>query len=167
MNYELCPRNKKNDYLLSQIIYCICGRRRTGEGPQRGKHLYYRCTDRVYAYPLPRKCKEKGVNARIADGLVWKRIKTFMTSPDLIKEQAKRWVGKKKCELTGSHESINDLKLELEKVKNEEQRYIKAYGAEMISMEQLNETMGDLRLRKSVLEKRIKDMDDSSNNLKI
>ena len=167
LNYELCQRNKKNDYLLAQMMYCVCGRRRTGEGPQKGKHLYYRCTDRIYHFPLPRKCKERGVNARIADDLVWSRVKKFMTSPDLIKEQAKRWVGKKKGELTNSHESIDDLKFELEKIKKEEQRYIKAYGAEMLTIEQLNETMGDLRLRRSILEKRIKDMDDSSNSMEI
>jgi site-specific DNA recombinase len=44
-NFILMGRNKKNDYLLAGRIWCFCGRRRAGEGPQHGKHLYYRCTD--------------------------------------------------------------------------------------------------------------------------
>lgn len=63
LNYETCDRNKKNEYLLGGQIYCVCGKRRTGEGPQHGKHLYYRCSERVYSFPLPSKCKVKGVNA--------------------------------------------------------------------------------------------------------
>lgn len=46
-NFSLCVRNKKNEYLLSSIIECSCGCKRSGEGVLNGKHLYYRCTNRV------------------------------------------------------------------------------------------------------------------------
>ena len=55
-NYALCIRNKKNAYLLAGKIRCVCGRTRSGEGPLKGKHLYYRCTDKVLRFPLPREC---------------------------------------------------------------------------------------------------------------
>ena len=63
-NFLLSQRNTKNEYLLTGRIYCVCGRKRAGEGPQRGKHLYYRCLDRVLSFPLPRTCMEAAVNAR-------------------------------------------------------------------------------------------------------
>src|SRR3989344_9403805 len=86
-NFAQCQRNKKNPYLLAGKIWCSCGKRRTGEGPQHGKHLYYRCSDRVSNYPLPRTCVERGVNARIADKLVWQKIVNLMSSPELLSKQ--------------------------------------------------------------------------------
>jgi site-specific DNA recombinase len=47
----LSQRNKKNEYLLAGKIRCVSGRTRAGEGPLRGKHLYYRCSDRVSSFP--------------------------------------------------------------------------------------------------------------------
>lgn len=154
-NFELCKRNSKNQYLLSGKIFCTCGRKRNGEGPQKGKHLYYRCTDRVYSFPLPPKCKERGVNARVADALVWKGIKKVMSDPELLMEQAEKWKNKKQDSIKSHSSSINDLKSELEGIKKEEQRYIKAYGSEMISMEQLEDAMKDLKMRRAVVEKQI------------
>jgi len=84
INFELCERNKKNEYLLADLIRCICGSTRAGEGPQKGKHLYYRCTSRVKSYPQPTKCEGRGLNARIADKLVWDKVRGLMSSPQLI-----------------------------------------------------------------------------------
>src|SRR5258706_6413060 len=81
INATLSPRNKKNQYLLGGVIRCSCGRSRVGEGPQHGKYLYYRCTDRVHSFPLASKCTEKGINARIADALIWNKIHKLMLSP--------------------------------------------------------------------------------------
>src|SRR3989344_2968054 len=154
-NFETCVRNKKNEYLLANVIYCTCGRKRAGEGPQRGKHLYYRCTDRVYSYPLPSSCHEKGVNARIADKLTWDGIVNLMSSPELLMEQAKRWMTQKQANTSDNTESIKELKEEVEKFKKEETKYIKAYGAEIISMGQFQEAMNDLKLRRSALERTV------------
>src|SRR5581483_1116625 len=66
-NFALCQRNKKNEYLLSNKIECTCGRKRAGEGYFNKPNLYYRCSDRVLSFPLPPKCEEKGINARLAD----------------------------------------------------------------------------------------------------
>lgn len=154
-NYDLLTRNKKNDYLLAGVIYCVCGRRRTGEGPMHGKHLYYRCTDRVYSHPLPPKCRIKGVNARIADKLVWDGVVNLMTNPKLIEKQAERWIGRKQTRTESSGVSVQHLSVELEKLKKEEARYVKAYGSEVISLEQFQEAMTDLKTRRNTLERQI------------
>ena len=89
-NYAQCMRNKKNPYLLAGKIRCVCGRTRSGEGPLKGRHLYYRCTDRVLRYPLPPECRERGLNARIADELVWQQMVQLMSSPELMRQQVER-----------------------------------------------------------------------------
>src|SRR3989338_6159779 len=101
-NFALCDRNKKNQYLLAGKIRCICGKTRGGEGPQHGKHLYYRCNDRNYCFPLPRTCMEGGINARIADRLVWDKITGLMSSPDLLQTQIDRWTNARRNKITSS-----------------------------------------------------------------
>ncbi len=95
-NFELLGRNKKNDYLLAGKVWCSCGRRRVGEGPQHGKYLYYRCTDRVNSFPLTSTCHECGINARIADEILWQRIVTIFSSKELLFKQIEQWNDSKK-----------------------------------------------------------------------
>lgn len=81
--------------------------------------------------------------------------KKVMSDPELLKEQAEKWKNKKQDSIKSHSSSIADLKSELEAIKKEEQRYIKAYGSEMISMEQLEAAMKDLKMRRVVVEKQI------------
>lgn len=155
MNYDLTTRNKKNEYLLAGIIYCMCGRKRTGEGPMQGKHLYYRCTDRIYSHPLPPKCRERGTNARVSDILVWKGVSELMSSPQLLNRQIQQWIGKKQAKAAVAEDSVEKLELEIEKLKTEEARYVKAFGAQIIDSEQLEEAMTDLRTRRGILERQV------------
>jgi len=138
-NFALCQRNKKNEYLLAGKIRCVCGRTRAGEGPMRGKHLYYRCTDRVLSYPLPRVCKEKGINARIADKLVWDKIAGLMSSPDLLRTQLDRWTNAPRNKVVSSIGDTKVIEKEIEKLKDQEGRYNKGYGAGLFTIEQLKE----------------------------
>ena len=144
-NFALCQRNKKNEYLLAGKIRCICGRTRCGEGPMRGKHLYYRCTDRVLSYPLPRVCKEKGINARIADRLVWDKIAGLMSSPDLLRTQLDRWANTRRNKTVSSVDDIEIIGKEITKLKTQEERYNKAYGVGLYTIEQLKEYITPLR----------------------
>lgn len=136
-NFALCQRNKKNEYLLSGMIKCTCGRNRAGEGPQHGKHLYYRCTDRVYSFPLPPNCQEKGINARIADKLVWKKITELMSSKKLMAEQVERWFKGRQQKSKTSAVDVEGLKKEVEKLQSQVERYNKGYGAGAFTLEQL------------------------------
>lgn len=164
INFELCQRNRKNDYLLSARIYCTCGNRRAGEGAQKGKHLYYRCTERVKNYPLPPKCLEGGINARIADKLVWQGITKLMSNPKHIKAQAERWVEQKNTKVTHADGSRELLEKELEKLKKEEQRYLKAYGAELITFNKLQELIGDLKTRQTSIDGQISTLVEQTTN---
>ena len=145
INYELSQRNRKNEYLLSGKIKCVCGNSRAGEGPQHGKHLYYRCTARVHAYPLPPECQERGINARIADGLLWSRVTEFMSSPKLIAQQAERWMDSRTTKATNTSINIEPLQKELLKLEKQEARYVSAYGEGVFSLDKLRELTQPLK----------------------
>lgn len=157
-NTEAISRNVKNEYLLAGKLFCVCGCRRTGESVQKGKHLYYRCTDRVNRHPLPKQCFEKALNARIADKLVWDQLSEFMTSKDVLEKQVKRFMDKNKKDVSIADKSVDRLKEELNKIKKEEDRYIKAYGAEMIDQTQLKEMTEELKKKRKSLEQQIDSM---------
>jgi len=155
-NSELSVRNTKNEYLLSHRIWCSCGCRRAGEGPQKGKHLYYRCTSRVKSFPLPSSCSEKGLNARIVDKLVWQKISQLMCSPELLHKQAERWVkNKDTSKISVSTINIDESKKEISKLKDQEDRFAKAYGAGLITLDKLSEYTASLKDKIFSLEKQI------------
>ncbi|BAR57702.1 DNA invertase [Bradyrhizobium diazoefficiens] len=144
-NFALSQRNRKNEYLLAGKIGCVCGRSRSGEGVLRGKHLYYRCTDRVLSFPLSATCKERGINARIADRLVWDKIADLMGSEELLSEQISRWLGTRRVKVQSSGGDIAAAEKELAALKVQEDRYNKAYGAGLFTVEQLREYTTPLR----------------------
>lgn len=154
INFERCVRNKKNHYLLGNLIRCTCGSTRTGEGPQHGKHLYYRCSGRVKQYPMPPSCHEKGINARITDKLVWDGIKGLMESPQLIRRQVVRYFDTRTQAVDHSRE-IAAVTHDISRLTIEEERYTKAYGKQVITLSQLQEYVQDIRLRRATLEQKL------------
>jgi len=156
LNFEcLCKRNKKNNYLLSNRIWCVCGRKRTGEGPQQGKYLYYRCTDRVLTFPLPPTCIEKGISAIVADEKVWSKVKDLMTSPDLMQEQITRLQTNLKSKPSSTETDISTHEKELEKLVKQEDRYNAAYGAGLFTLEKLKEYLLPIRDRVNAINSQI------------
>ena len=138
-NFELSRRNTKNEYLLGGKIYCICGQRRTGEGALHGKHLYYRCIDRTLRHPLPKVCNEHGVNAKLADKLVWNEIAKLITSKKRLKVQAIRWLRKRQNKAKLNQGDLGAMLKEIGKLKEQDDRYNRAYGAGVFTMEKLKE----------------------------
>jgi site-specific DNA recombinase len=157
-NFEMASRNTKNEYLLAGKIWCICGTRRAGEGPQHGKHLYYRCTDRVHSFPLPPTCAEGGLNARICDELVWNKVAGLMSSPELLLKQVDRWMTGQKTKNISSLGSVEVMEKEVAKLKTQEDRYNKAYGAGLFTVEALAQYLIPLREKVSTLESQIQEV---------
>lgn len=154
INLERNLRNRKNEYLLSNIIRCTCGATRTGEGIQHGKHLYYRCSSPVNNFPLPTQCKEKGINARITDDLVWNGIKRLLTSQRLLKRLVIHYFDRKSHVMYHS-QNISDIQHDLSKLAIEEERYTKAYGKQLITLAQLTSYIQEIRLKRAVLESKL------------
>jgi len=154
-NNSFAVRNKKNEYLLAGKIWCTCGKRRTGEGPMKGKHLYYRCSNRVYSFPLERTCFEKGTNARISDVLAWKKISEMMTSPELLMKKAQMYLNSLNNKNHGQSVDTSKITGEISKLKAEEDRYNKAYGAGIYSVEELRTHILPLKEKIAMLEAQI------------
>ena len=154
-NRLLSQRNTKNEYLLSGRIFCACGTRRNGEGPQKGKHLYYRCSNRVYNFPLPPTCSERGINARIADKLVWNRILELMSSPEILTAYMERWTNKREGKKEPAEGEVEVMQREINKLQSHLDRYLKAYGAKIISLSELRKLRDAIDKRINVLEESI------------
>ena len=154
-NFALADRRKKHEYLLAGKLWCTCGKRRCGCSPQGGKHLYYRCNDRINSFPLPKTCLEKGLNARIADKLVWQKIVKLMSSPDLMFKQVNRWLDSKQGRKQVSFSNIETMKKEISILKDKEDRYNKAYADGVFTLEKLKDYTIPLREKVNSLEYQI------------
>jgi site-specific DNA recombinase len=164
-NFLLSNRNTKNEYLVKGKIYCHCGRRRAGQGPMRGKYLYYRCIDSVLNFPLPRTCKEKSLDAKITDRLVWNGISSLMASPELLKSQIQRWANNQHAVADSSGLNSQFLMTEITKLKNQEERYNRAYGSGLFSLDQLKEYAIPVREKVSLYESQILKSEQDARNL--
>jgi site-specific DNA recombinase len=135
-NKIFAARNRKHKYLLAGQVYCACGRKRIGEFT--AGHTYYRCADRIYNFPLPQQCFLKGVNAGILDDRVWQRTVNLLSDPQFITKQAEKYLDSR----TGSSPSQSEqeqITKQISKLGAEESRYLKAYGAGLMTMDKLRE----------------------------
>lgn len=144
-NFDLCQRNRKNEYLLAGKISCSCGRHRHGEGYYNKPNKYYRCDDRALNFPLPAKCKEKGINAQVADQLVWDKMAELMSSPKLLAEQVQRWFENRHEKAKPVLVNTEALKKETKNIDEQIERYNKGYGAGVFTLEQLRGYTDPLR----------------------
>jgi len=156
-NLKFSARRKKYEYLLTGLVKCTCGRNCAGEAAQGGKHLYYRCADRIYSYPLKPTCKQPPINARVVDTLVWQGVSKFMSDDSLLKEQAALWCERNTDRSNYDSHIINNIRGDLDKAKNEEERYVKAYGAGMLSLEQLQQHVQGVKAKISSFEAQLGD----------
>lgn len=154
-NFQQAKRHTENEYLLAGKIYCACGRKRSGEGSQHGKYLYYRCSDRVLSFPLKHTCQESSLNARITDQRVWNEIASLMSSPLQMEGQIKRWLADRNTKVSTSESEIAILKAEIARLKEQEDRYNKAYGDGVFTVEQLRKYAVPIWEKISALEARI------------
>ncbi len=150
LNQKYNKKNRKAKCLLPQKVSCVCGRPRNIEGVR--EHRYYRCSDRIYRFPLPRECNASGVNAYHLDDMVWGAVLKLFTNADLIKEQARKWTDRQLKEVDSSQGDILSSEKLLKKLNEEENRYEKAYGAGILTLEQLKERIGEVRLKKQSIQ---------------
>jgi len=122
-NQKYAGKIKKYDYLLSGLVYCECGNRRSGDGSSKYGHFYYRCIDRLRSHPYPARCTSCGVNAGILDFIVWKELKKHLICYPTMKKYAERWL--KSFSILGSEDVLEKQRLmeAIRKTEEEENRY--------------------------------------------
>ncbi len=144
-NRELSPRRQKQQYLLKGITRCRrCGRKYYGL-PVHGKP-YYRCSGRIKLLS-PEPCDSKTVNANWLENLVWQEIEKALRDPDLLLTYLRKQ--------RESKDSPNHLEERLQLSKNmlksydeAETKYLRLYGAGVITEEKLREEAS--RIKKEV-----------------
>ncbi len=154
------PKNKKYDYLLSGHVWCECGERRVGDGYSKGGNHYYRCIERVKKFPLmAANCKAQGVNAVIVDGLLWQRLRAFLTNKAQMREQAVQWFREEMVRGSSTQREKQRLMLQLQHVKDEELRYARAFGNGSIDEEQLKVLSVELKRKAQSYEAQLRSID--------
>lgn len=161
-NQRYANRTKKYNYLLTGLIYCGCGNRRSGDGSSKYGHFYYRCAERMRSHPYPSKCNSSGVNATILDFMVWGELKKRLFDYSIMRKYAVKWL--KSFTMMSSESTLEKQRLceMIRKTEEEEIRYSKAYGAGTLEFEQFQFLMKDCKKRKISYQKQIVDLADKS-----
>lgn len=101
------------------------------------------------------------------DGLFWIKLREHLSDPDFIRKQTEEYL----VERVRQNEAYNEGKLRLqeqvEKIKEEEGRYAKAYGAGSLEFEQFQNLVKDAKKRKLALGTKIKDLEQRDGHIVI
>lgn len=152
--------NSVNQYLVAGLIECVCGKARTGDPVSNGS-LYYRCTDRLSKYPLERECREHGINVPVFDALVWQNIKELLLNPQLVVAQAQR-----RQAASPLQNQLDALYKSLKKLDDEQYRYDKAYGQNVMSERRYKDVMNELNDKREAMVSEINALEDEMTNQK-
>jgi len=166
-NQKYASKRKKYNYLLSGLIYCGCGNRRSGDGSSKYGHFYYRCIDRIRSYPYATKCTSSGVNAAVVDFMVWEELKKRLFSYSILIKYAEKWL--KSFSVMSSEDMLEKQRLSemIRKTGEEENRYSRAYGANTLEFEQFQDLMKDTKKRKVSYQKQLTDLANESAEVNI
>jgi len=157
-NKRFARKNRKHEYLLSGVLQCECGLPRCGDGQNKEGHFYYRCSERVNKVSQKdRKCKARGINAQVLDKTVWGKLTALLSDPDLLRKHGKEWLHKTQRNTVS--ENVKDkLNETLKSLDHEEERYSKAYGADIINFKRYSGLMKDLKKRRKSVNKQIQEL---------
>ncbi|MHB1330735.1 MAG: hypothetical protein ACYCY6_02090 [Minisyncoccota bacterium] len=75
-----------------------------------------------------------------------------MSSPDLLVKQAENWLNSRQNKSRSSSGDVKELEKEMGKLKEQEERYNKAFGAGLITIEQLRDYTTPIRERVGAIE---------------
>ena len=168
-NRELSPRYQKQQYLLKGITRCrLCGSKYYGL-PVHGKP-YYRCSGRIKLLS-PEPCNSKTVNATWLENLVWQEIEKPLRDPDLLLTYLR-----KQRESNGSSNHLKErLRLNKNMLKTHDEaetKYLRLYGAGVITEEKLRKEVARIRkevegitLENAGLEKQLSEIQDLEMNI--
>jgi site-specific DNA recombinase len=91
----------------------------------------------------------------VADKLVWEKIAYLMSSEELLSEQVGRWFGAREAKANSSSDDTAIMEKDVATLKVQEDRYNKAYGAGVFTVEQLSEYTSPLRAKIASLKSQI------------
>lgn len=157
-NKRYARKNRKFNYLLSEVLWCGCGSRRAGDGCNKNGHYYYRCEERLHHFPKEqRRCHIGGVNARVLDALVWKELTNHLTDPKLLKKHAEEWISSQANQSTDTQERAK-IQEQIDRLTEEINRYAKAYGGGAMEFDQYMELAKATKRKKEGYQKQLEEL---------
>jgi len=157
-NRRYARKNRKFDYLLSEVLWCGCGNRRAGDGCNKNGYYYYRCEERLHHFPKEqRRCHIGGVNARVLDAMVWKELRNHLTDPKLLKRHAEEWISDQANRSADTQERVK-IQEQIDKLTEEANRYNKAYGAGAMEFDQYMELARATKRKKEGYQKQLEEL---------
>lgn len=148
-NSRFSSRNTKLQYLLRGLPRCSKDSRLYNGVPMHGRP-YYRCSGKSKLVSETG-CESRSVSANILEPIVWESIVEFVNNPRIILDQLKKRRQKQAKSLSSIDTQIGQIELSLKKLKEEEDRLIKAYAASILTLEQLKNQNQDLQDKKEQL----------------
>lgn len=155
-NKRLSPRNTKEPSLLQGLLVCAqCGyafcRSSSKKGPLR-RH-YYRCGGaEAYRRYSPTPCSCRTVRVDYLDDLIWREILELLRCPELIGAELER----RRAEHLSSdpvRQRKEQLDRELSRSKQQMDKLLDAYQADLLTLEELRERAPELRKRIGALDR--------------
>lgn len=154
-NFELSPRHKKLNYLLSGYIFCGIDRQRFTGTPVHGKP-YYRCSSHS---KLPQQyCRNRTVNAEVLEANIWAEISKVLKQPELILQELYR---KKESgtDTAGLEQQLEHNIKRLKSLDEIEVRHMRLYDFGNYSIERLDQEYQRIKRERDLIEQENKDLE--------
>ncbi len=133
-NQQLSPRNQKMTYLLRGMVYCHRDGRKY-HGVPIHRYPYYRCSGRNKLLSSD-PCTNKTVNAQWLEENVWIEVVKALDNPELIVSNIQK-MREYDTNTEHSEERIKHNSIQLGVLDEAETRFLRLYGANVISIEKL------------------------------
>jgi site-specific DNA recombinase len=150
-------KNKKYEYLLSNLLYC-----RERESKMQGitysykgkpAYPYYRCNGRAIK-TLGLNCDMPSVKRKPIEALVWEKITEIVTNPELIQ------VSLTNFEPSTTEDDLAKLAQKLKNKEMEQERLVSAYRKGIIEIDDLERQMGQIKSEIEAIDERRRELED-------
>jgi site-specific DNA recombinase len=133
-NKQGARRNRRREYLLAGRLRCAaCGRAMSGYPTPRARR--YRCTS-ASQLPAEARCR-RTVKADDIERWVWSEVEKRLRDPQLIAQEIARQEASAHAQLEDAQHDITLLDAALARCDQEDARWLRAYGADAISEQEL------------------------------
>lgn len=138
------------EYLLSGFLRCgVCGAPLVATKNQQKR--YYWCYNRAAKSKGRKGCKLPCIDADMVEGVIWNRLKWYLTEPKEALEELTGRIQRKRLEERLAKEVVK-IKGQMEKITNQEKRLLRKMVQELISDAAFQEEAVELKKRREKLE---------------
>ena len=158
-NKKRMGKRRKHFYALGGMLQCgHCKNGMTGLTRPEG-YQYYVCNARQNPHKYRIKCDNANYNVSKVNQSIWYWIKSVILSPERLEKSLQDFQDTQLKSVNPLIGMIEANEVELEKLKDEKERLVKAYSTGVL-------TLDDIAFQKNDLEKRIGDISEANKQLR-